>query len=574
MSDLVAFISYSHKDSRFLKELRPHLQMLEDEFGVPFWDDSRMPPGVLWKDMLTRMIDSSAIIICFLSANYFSSSFIKNTELDLIRKSGAPLFILYAAPFSLRADHWLTKLQGVNAPDKTLLEMNEVERVTRYSDMATHLRAALKEKLETSRYTSIQFDTEKCVMPESVSIEETLYEKSARYNIAVVGRTGVGKSELINYLFGKEVTESGVGKPITKRGFTRQDFELNGIPGTLFDSWGLEHGKTEQWLKDLHEEMCRRGIDRPVEDWFHTIFFCIDACSSRIQDFEISIIKQLLEEKYRAVVVFTKSDLASNNKINALKDIIEKEISADISCIPVCSTSEVLPSGPTIPFGANDVIMQIYDGFWQSLIQRLPGHCVALMCKECDKWQIAIADYIEKEAGIFNKREIIDHVQLEYQNFLKNMQNNLVETIIESEIRRTVTLFKKFENLLDYSLTKNHIFEIKPQFEIILKANNIHITDFKDLLTTALTMSLGPTAAGMVGAGLGLGFLTTAIVAVAPLVTGMYVVAEAVKQLNFKSEIMILINDITDQLKQQLKSSEPEIDMRIKEMLHIKPQTT
>lgn len=574
MSDLAVFISYSHKDSDYLQELRPHLQILEDEFGVPFWDDSRMPPGVLWQDMLNRMIDSSAIIICFLSENYFASSFIKNTELDLIRKAnlhGAPLFPLYVRPFSLRADHWLTKLQGVNTPDKTLLDMNEAVRANLYSDTAAHLRVALKEKLETLRQTSISYETEKRTMPESVSVKETHSEKSARYNIAVVGRTGVGKSELINYLFGKEVAEAGVGKPITKRGFTRQDFELNGIPGTLFDSWGLEHGKSEQWLKDLNEEMRKRGTDRPAEDWFHTIFFCIDACSYRVQDFEISIIKQFLDEKYRAVVIFTKSDLASNKKINALKDIIEKEISENITCILVCSTSEELATGHTIPFGANDVIMQIYAGFWQSIIQRLPSRCVVLICQEVDKWQVTIADYIDKETGIFNQREIIDHVESEYQKFLQNMEQKLIGAIIVSEINRTVALFKKFEDLLDYSLVERHNIEIKAQFEIISAVRNDPFAP-RPLLSGALGA-----IASQVASTVSTGFLASVLVSVPVMAAivgiGLYFGGETIKS-RFKSKIKIAINDLTDELKLHLRASESQIAMNIKAMLRIDPPAT
>lgn len=38
-------------------------------------------------------------------------------------------------------------------------------------------------------------------------------------NIAIVGKSGIGKSTLLNYLFGKEVAKTGTGEPVTKQGF-------------------------------------------------------------------------------------------------------------------------------------------------------------------------------------------------------------------------------------------------------------------------------------------------------------------------------------------------------------------
>jgi GTP-binding protein EngB required for normal cell division len=229
------------------------------------------------------------------------------------------------------------------------------------------LRVALIEKLGTAGRSLEAAAEEPLSMPELTRVSEVAGE--GRYNIAVVGRTGVGKSALINYLFGKKVAESGIGRPVTKRGFTRQDFELRGIPGTLFDSWGLEVDNSDEWIADLEEEMRRRGTDRPAEDWFYTIFFCIDACSFRIQHFEISILRRFLDARYRAVVIFTKSDLAAKKKIDVLRNVLDQEIGAEIASVPVCSAPEELATGQTTQFGANEVILEIYNGFWQSIIQ-------------------------------------------------------------------------------------------------------------------------------------------------------------------------------------------------------------
>ena len=48
----------------------------------------------------------------------------------------------------------------------------------------------------------------------------TEYEQASvatgRFNLAVFGKTGVGKSTLVNAIFGEEVARTGIGEPVTK----------------------------------------------------------------------------------------------------------------------------------------------------------------------------------------------------------------------------------------------------------------------------------------------------------------------------------------------------------------------
>ena len=45
-------------------------------------------------------------------------------------------------------------------------------------------------------------------------------------NILIAGKTGVGKSAFINYIYGHDVAESRAGSPVTQKGFTNTSITI------------------------------------------------------------------------------------------------------------------------------------------------------------------------------------------------------------------------------------------------------------------------------------------------------------------------------------------------------------
>ncbi|MGL2550859.1 GTPase [Helicobacter pylori] len=115
---------------------------------------------------------------------------------------------------------------------------------------------------------------------------EFIKKEKPKMNVLLMGATGVGKSSLINALFGKEIAKAGVGKPITQH-LEKYIDEQKGL--ILWDTKGIEdkdyHG-TMQGIKQRMEEVSpSKGHDEKEaeEKIIHMAYLCVDETFSRFQ---------------------------------------------------------------------------------------------------------------------------------------------------------------------------------------------------------------------------------------------------------------------------------------------------
>lgn len=194
-----------------------------------------------------------------------------------------------------------------------------------------------------------------------------------RLNIVVVGRSGVGKSSFLNYAAGKNVFETGKGDPVTQKYFEQIDIEKpeKNVVYSLFDTKGLEAGNTEEWKTAIYDEIARRDESDNIYDWFHTIIYCIDASSRRIQPFEVNAIRELAE-RGSVLVLLTKKDLVTPEILEDLRKQILQEVGDRVQVLSVCSVSVRTRKGESKANGLEDVLRVSFLGLWEKASKILP----------------------------------------------------------------------------------------------------------------------------------------------------------------------------------------------------------
>ncbi|SDB80270.1 Uncharacterized conserved protein, DUF697 family [Raineyella antarctica] len=124
-----------------------------------------------------------------------------------------------------------------------------------------------------------------------------------RFNLALFGKTGVGKSTLVNAVFGEPVADTGIGEPVTRDSHLYLDDR--GRLG-LLDTRGLEVGRDDKQLFKELDAYVREMRKGPLEEQVHVVWYCIRGMDRRFEPFEADFVRHLDSLGLPVVVVLTQ----------------------------------------------------------------------------------------------------------------------------------------------------------------------------------------------------------------------------------------------------------------------------
>lgn len=223
-----------------------------------------------------------------------------------------------------------------------------------------------------------------------------------RLNIIVAGKTGVGKSTLINSVFRQKLTKTGMGKPVTDH---MRRYTKKGLPLAVYDTRGFELGKNVQAevKKEIIDTIAKGNQTHDINEVIHCIWYCINTTSNRVEPEEIKWIKELSREdqvnQVPIIIVLTQS-ISKKNAETLRKHLLDENLDV-VQIVPVLAADYQIDDDITVKsYGLDTLIHVMGQALPEELLTTLQNVQIASLTEKRKQAQAAIATAAVAAAGV------------------------------------------------------------------------------------------------------------------------------------------------------------------------------
>ncbi len=178
-----------------------------------------------------------------------------------------------------------------------------------------------------------------------------------RLNVMLAGRVGVGKSTLVNAIFGAPIAPTGVGSSITQ---SIQRYVQQNLPISVYDTPGIELGMDAELIAKTYLAEIRRQLSDD-DTRVHFCLYCVRTRDERFEKIESDIVRALAKDVLVALVLTQCPTPDDGRAATFARYLTSLDLPVlDGRCFMTLAEEDSVAGVSLAPFGLPDLVSSIY----------------------------------------------------------------------------------------------------------------------------------------------------------------------------------------------------------------------
>lgn len=170
-------------------------------------------------------------------------------------------------------------------------------------------------------------------------------------NVVILGKSGDGKTTLINAILGAEISETGAGFPVTQEIFS---YKVPRSQLCLFDTKGFEVKDSQKTVDTVDQFINNNSIDNTTNGRVHCVWICVNA-QSRWEPVHRRFVDLCTRLNIPCIVAVTQC----YGEYEKFVEVITENVPRNVLVVPLLAKAIGLPDGSAIdPWGSDDLTEQ------------------------------------------------------------------------------------------------------------------------------------------------------------------------------------------------------------------------